>query len=346
MATLTRSGEYDRLRALTDAADTDGSRPDTKPTETNQDRTGTDPYTTNTNHDRSDSDAAGIGGDHNEPGTADASRDQSDPATPDATEPPDPTDRHAQRDRPTYWEMVPRFFAAWHEHGRRWPERERTVADRSGDPPGSWRADSGAYLAPDQHARVTDLIGTVHEREEAVSSDVLTVAWDNDTGATLGGFEFCRKGEDRLKEKIAERLADEPNKSADEVVGALHDAIRYTFVLQPENYAKGCRELTDRLSARGHQMYESKNFWADPEYKGINSRWVTPEGQRFEVQFHTPESFHAKHQVTHHAYERLRDPRTSDAQLRDLHSFQRTVSSYTPVPDRAASVRDVKKEGR
>ena len=45
-------------------------------------------------------------------------------------------------------------------------------------------------------------------------------------------------------------------------------------------------------------MYYSKNYWADPEYKGINTRWLTAEGQRFEVQFHTPDSFHAKHDVT------------------------------------------------
>jgi hypothetical protein len=46
-------------------------------------------------------------------------------------------------------------------------------------------------------------------------------------------------------------------------------------------------------------MYQSTNYWGDPEYKGINTRWITRQGQRFEVQFHTPESFHAKQQVTH-----------------------------------------------
>ena len=46
-------------------------------------------------------------------------------------------------------------------------------------------------------------------------------------------------------------------------------------------------------------MYYSKNYWTHPEYKGVNTRWATPDGQRFEVQFHTPDSFHAKHHVTH-----------------------------------------------
>ena len=42
-----------------------------------------------------------------------------------------------------------------------------------------------------------------------------------------------------------------------------------------------------RLESCGHEMYLSKNSWGNLEYKGINTRWVTQEGQRFEVQFHT-----------------------------------------------------------
>jgi hypothetical protein len=72
---------------------------------------------------------------------------------------------------------------------------------------------------------------------------------------------------------------------------------------------------------------------------------VTADGQRFEVQFHTPESFHAKHHVTHLAYERIRDPTTSRAELRELHAFQREVCSRIQVPDGAADIPDYRKEG-
>ncbi len=92
-------------------------------------------------------------------------------------------------------------------------------------------------------------------------------------------------------------------------------------------------------------MYYSKNWWTNPEYKGINTRWATPEGQRFEAQFHTPDSFHAKEYVTHLAYERIRDPTTSRAELRELHAFQREVPSWIQIPDGAADILDYKKEG-
>ena len=92
-------------------------------------------------------------------------------------------------------------------------------------------------------------------------------------------------------------------------------------------------------------MYYSKNSWTDPEYKGINTRWVTPDGQRFEVQIHTLESFHAKHHVTHAAYERIRDPAASRSELRELHAFQREVCSRIRVPEGAVDIPEYRKEG-
>jgi hypothetical protein len=91
-------------------------------------------------------------------------------------------------------------------------------------------------------------------------------------------------------------------------------------------------------------MYQCKNLWTNPEYKGVNTRWVTSEGQRFEVQFHTRESFHAKHDVTHNAYERARSPNTSRAELADIEKFQREVSSWIPVPNGIEKIKDYKEE--
>ncbi len=85
--------------------------------------------------------------------------------------------------------------------------------------------------------------------------------------------------------------------------------------------------MKERFESRGHEMYYSKNYWADPEYKGINTRWLTAKGQRFEVQFHTPDSFHAKNHVTHLAYEWLRDTSTSRAELRELTAMPSPITN-------------------
>jgi hypothetical protein len=94
-------------------------------------------------------------------------------------------------------------------------------------------------------------------------------------------------------------------------------------------------------------MIYSKNHWRDdPEYKGINTRWVTPDGQRFEVQFHTPESYHAKQEVTHASYERLRSPLTQDAERAELRSFQREVCRWIDVPEGATTIPDHQRKGQ
>ena len=185
----------------------------------------------------------------------------------------------------------------------------------------------------------------MREAERGLSADAQAIKQENGYGGRLEGFEFRLKGEDRLKEKIAEQLEAEPDKSPAGMLRRIPDAIRYTFCFQSESYTRGYYDVKERLESRGYQMYYSRNWWTDPEYKGINTRLVTPEGQRFEVQFHTPESFHAKHHVTHAAYERIRNPSTSRAELRELHAFQREVSWWIQVPDGAADIPDFKKEG-
>ena len=121
----------------------------------------------------------------------------------------------------------------------------------------------------------------------------------------------------------------------------ISDAIRYTFCFEPASYSDGYWDVKQRLEAREYRMVYSKNHWRDdPEYKGINTRWVTLEGQRFEVQFHTPESYHAKQEVTHGSYERLRNPLTQDDERQELRSYQREACRWIAVPEGAASIAD------
>ncbi len=241
---------------------------------------------------------------------------------------------------------VPRFVRMWAEHEERWPIRQaRTTVDRTADPDGSFRSDGGCYLSPDRNAEAAAAIGRMRATEPAVSADLRTVERENACGARLEGFDYRLKGDDRLKEKVAEQLDAEPGKTTGDVLGRLPDGVRYTFCLTSENYTEGYHDIKGRLESFGYTMYQSRNSWGHPEYKGINSRWVTEGGLRFEVQFHTPESFDAKQNVTHCSYERLRNPLTSDVERRELRAFQREVSSAICVPDGAIDIPDFKKGG-
>jgi len=256
-----------------------------------------------------------------------------------------PGQRPDAGDQPSYWNEVPRFGDMWAKHEKRWPEKRRAEVDRSADPAGSYRSDGNRYLNPERHAQTTEAIHEVRRVEPTISADIRTTERENTYGCWLDGIKNRLKGEDRLKEKVAERLEGVPDKKPVEIVREVPDAIRYTFCARSESYARGYYDLKERLESRGYEMYESRNSWDGTEYKGINTRWVTQAGQRFEVQFHTSESYHAKEYVTHRAYERIRNPLTRDEERPELKAFQQEVCAHIQVPNGALDIPDFKKDG-
>lgn len=158
-----------------------------------------------------------------------------------------------------YWEQVPGLLDRAAEYRERWSANRQPVPDRPADPPGSFRSRGGFYLSPERHAEAVAAIGRVREAEPAISADMRAVEQENRHGGWLEGFEHRRKDNDRLKEKVAERLEGEPDKTSAEILRSVPDAIRFTFCLQPQNYAVGYSDIKERLESSGYQMYESRN---------------------------------------------------------------------------------------
>ena len=255
---------------------------------------------------------------------------------------PDDPDRQPDAVKGDYWGELPRFLRAWADHVCRWPaEQVAAAVDRSRDPAGSWRGDGNQYLNPEQHAQAKDEIARVQRTEKTLTEHMTEIQRENACGGWLEGIKFKLKGEDRLKEKLAEKIEHEPDRTPAQMVRQINDAIRYTFCFKTANYADGYRDVKQRLESHECRMVYSENHWHDdPEYKGINTRWVTPEGQRFEVQFHTSESYDAKQQVTHASYERLRNPLTHDDERQELRAFQRDGCYWITVPEGVADIAD------
>jgi hypothetical protein len=230
----------------------------------------------------------------------------------------------------TYWTEVPRLLANWDNHVDKWP---RPLSH------------SGSADQSDIDTRVGSAVERIPRAEPLISKDIKETAELCSQHTWLGGFEFRLKGTGRIVEKVFEKLDAEPDRNPDEVVQQIPDAIRYTCCIETGDYTSGFAEAKKGLEGRGYEMYYSRNYWSNPEYRGINTRWMTPEGQRFEVQFHTAESFHSKHAVTHKAYERIRDPVTSERERLELRDFQRDVSYWIPVPERVDRIQDYTKEG-
>jgi hypothetical protein len=180
------------------------------------------------------------------------------------------------------------------------------------------------------------------DRVEKIEKEIVTPAMRGieaeDPDRHLVGIQNSLKGKDRLTEKVDNWMNAEPTLNAEQAFSLVKDAIRYTFEYRDERYAGGVQADCGRLKTEGFELMELRNSWTNDEYKGINSRWRVPEnGQLFEVQFHTEASFKAK-QETHPAYEKLRNPATSEAEQEDAVDFQRQVTARVPVPPAACEI--------
>ena len=233
----------------------------------------------------------------------------------------------------------PEFRWMWSEYLRKWPQEESLPVDRSDDPPGTWYGDRDRRLEPAENSQVEAACDVIAKREKEKISPALRAVESQDPNRHLIGFEHCRKGRDRIKEKVCE-LKEEHGVSAERAVSLVPDTIRFTFQYRESGYTQGVWAELGRLKNQGFELLKLKNSWSGDQYKGINSQWIEPDsGQRFEVQFHTRISFEAK-ELTHKAYERLRTNQADKFEQMVLEAFQSRVTAEVPVPVEAADIPD------
>lgn len=246
--------------------------------------------------------------------------------------------------RADYYKRVPQFELMWSWHQERWPERPETGDGvRPDDPPGSWRGDGDRFLSPERNAEADRQIAAVQSHEKGITETLKRIEQGSTCGGALVGLEHCVKGEDRLKEKIHDMMRDRAGLSVADAVGEIKDAVRYTFLFEADVYVRGYAEVKGHLESVGCRMTDGKNGWlTNPEYKGVNTQWMTPDGSRFELQFHTSESLDAKENRTHRAYERLRSLSVSRPEDEDLRAYQHYVSAAVPRPADIETIRDHK----
>jgi hypothetical protein len=166
-----------------------------------------------------------------------------------------------------------------------------------------------------------------------------------DHGSLVADTErFTLKDPDRYKEKLAGRIALQPDENVGNLIARIHDGIRYTFEYDDENYTEGVYATESRIEEHGFDLILRKPGWDGEEYKGVNSQWRDRDsGLLFEVQFHTHASWEAK-QETHSAYVKLADPRTSPEEREELSRFQQRVAASIPIPPGALDIPHYRKE--
>lgn len=231
---------------------------------------------------------------------------------------------------------VPELRAAWENHRKRYPERSHAAPSTT--PDGAWVAGEHRRLTPEQNAEATKACADLADEGRRDILPALKRVESANPDRRLAGLEHLLKGEDRLKEKIADFMQS-PDATVRDALGLVPDAVRFTLKYSPLRYADGVLEDVGLLKAEGFELLTLKNSWASEQYKGINTQWRRPEtGLRFEVQFHTPESLEAK-ELTHGAYERIRSSAPSE-EREELEQFQRTTNALIVTPERTDEIKN------
>jgi hypothetical protein len=251
---------------------------------------------------------------------------------------------------PDRWaEAVPELRDAWEKI------KEKYGYEEHGDPPreaedDAWRGQGGRTLDAAQNDEIDRGYARIRDVGERIIVPGVRSVEGEDSSRRLAGFEHCFKGEDRLKEKIADEIRSTPGTTATQALALVADAVRFTYLYSVTGYTAGARADVERLEARGFVQVERRNTWTSDQYKGINARWREPEsGVIFEVQFHTQASLEAK-ELTHKAYERIRsmteESPEADREAAELKGFQREVNGNIPIPPGVTEYEDYRPERR
>jgi hypothetical protein len=222
-------------------------------------------------------------------------------------------------------------------------------------PDGSWEW-KGRYLTPEQSHIADQALAKCRDAEgrdadgnygdHGLTPAMRRIEAQLDHGHLVKDTEkFALKDPDRFKEKLADLIRDEPDKSSDQHADEIHDGIRYTFIFDFDDYVLSVKNTTNKLEECGYELGVRKNNWGKDEYKGVNTRWRDDiSGRRFEIQFHTEASWQAK-QETHDAYAKINDLNTPTGERERLRSYQREVSAGIAQPTGWEDISDYRREG-
>lgn len=169
---------------------------------------------------------------------------------------------------------------------------------------------------------------------QAVSKEPAITRFITETASATGmkpvGLQYRLKGKDSFLRKIRSNYDSGGNEYE------IKDILRYTYTASPQDLTEKTLKSIEALRNKGYNTIEIKNTWVNKNnpYKGINTTVISPVGQKFELQYHTPESFALKDGKLHELYEKQRMivDDESDEFIR-LQREMQELSKVLTVPD-------------
>ncbi|PHV72174.1 head morphogenesis protein [Sporanaerobium hydrogeniformans] len=167
--------------------------------------------------------------------------------------------------------------------------------------------------------RKTNSYNTIIKNEPDITKDLVEIS--NRTSVSMVGLEYRLK----TKESFIRKVNSDSMNSFDgdiisKTISNTNDVIRYTYQSDKNTFVDSYKSVCNSLVDKGYKTIKVKNTWLDKRnpYNGVNCIFEGLNGQRFEVQFHTPESFNLKNGDMHKLYEKMRLDTTSQEEKKNL----------------------------
>ncbi len=232
--------------------------------------------------------------------------------------------------------------------GSRWEEIYELNKDKIKDPsliysqqrlvlPGDLQnnsAEAETAVDADEQAKANSLAEQLHKKAEQAEPAVTAILTSMESDkAHLEGLDYRLKTIESLSRKIISDSHD-MEISLEESASGIYDNLRYTMIIEDENYSETVKNLTDNLIASGYKIHKFKNYWIDSSrsYQGINAIFTTPNGLVFELQFHTPDSYDTKESKTHYLYEIIRNENSTPEEVAAATAKQDELFNQIPIP--------------
>ena len=195
---------------------------------------------------------------------------------------------------------------------------------------------------------IKDTLRVVRQQETSITATLKGLA--QLYGGEMRGLDYRFKTEASLFRKLMSRVDKAVAEAAvsktappspQDILSSILDVLRYTVVFKTKRYTSAVREMIHSLKEHNYNQHRVKNFWGPGDgYQGINAVFVSPSGQAFELQFHTPESLSMKEEECHSSYEKFR---TATDSRKMIQYWEEMVSLWdmVPVPDDVLEIPDV-----
>lgn len=186
---------------------------------------------------------------------------------------------------------------------------------------------------------VDKLVEKSQKIEPTITADINNIA--TKAGGKLVGLENRLKSPSSIKRKIETEVADGFSKSLS--LNKIRDAIRYTTVFKEGDFVTRYKAMQYLLAIKGYKTIIVKNTWKnDSAYKGVNTFIQNEDGDVFEMQYHTQQSFDLKNGLLHELYEQFRNPKTPFHEKEKLLLEMRKLSSKIKAPKGIELIEDKK----